>query len=136
MLYRLCSYATSYIIDPDKAEEIVNDVFINVWAKREELQYPVYTYLQNAVKYGCLNHIRFLKSQQTFLDKYKEEIFSFQEQYCLSDATPLELVEVKELQSKINQTIGVLPEKCRIILVNICMRDCRPKKSLRNWVSA
>ncbi|MCD8193703.1 MAG: sigma-70 family RNA polymerase sigma factor, partial [Tannerellaceae bacterium] len=111
----------------DKAGEIVNDVFINIWARREELRYPVYTYLQNAVKYGCLNHIRYLRSQQTFLDGYKEEIFSFQEQYILSGETPLQQVEIKELQEQIDQAINTLPEKCRIIFKKYLYEGIAPK---------
>ena len=31
----LCMYATTYIFNPDEAKEIVNDVFLNIWYKKE-----------------------------------------------------------------------------------------------------
>mgnify|MGYP003189836467 CR=1 FL=1 len=38
----LCMYATTYIFYPDEAKEIVNDVFLNIWYKKERLVFPIF----------------------------------------------------------------------------------------------
>ena len=39
------------------AEDVIQDVFVQFWHKREQIQYTtsVYSYLQRAVKNACIN---------------------------------------------------------------------------------
>ena len=50
----LNTVALCYIFNRDIANEIVNDVFIHVWHKRNTLSYPIHSYLIQSVKNGCL----------------------------------------------------------------------------------
>lgn len=59
--------------------EIVDDVFINIWNKRDTLSYPIHLYLVRSVQNGCLNYIRAQRSQQNVLDEHKEQMLAFQE---------------------------------------------------------
>jgi len=124
----LCTCAISYIFDPDKAKEIVNDIFINIWVKRGNLEFPIHSYLLRSVQYGCLNHIRTLKSQQTLLDKYREELYKFQEENCFSDVSPLNTLELKELEEQVKLAVDQLPGKCRSIFSKYIYEGKSPKE--------
>jgi len=104
----LCSFAYKYLKDLDLAKEIVHDVFVNLWQKRDEidLQKSVKSYLFTSVNNRSLNHIRdnkkFVKSD------YAEMNFTGDDNITDSDI----LVE-QELKLKITQILESLPEKCR-----------------------
>ncbi len=51
--------AHSRLNDPQAAEEVVQDILINLWNKREQLQlkHSLNTYLATAVKYEVINRI-------------------------------------------------------------------------------
>lgn len=124
----LCTCAISYIFDPDKAKEIANDVFINIWTRRGSLEFPIHSYLIRSIQYGCLNHIRTLKSRQEVLDKYREELYNFQEQHCNSDVNPLSILELHELEQQVKQAVEQLPDKCRNVFYRYIYEGMSPKE--------
>lgn len=111
----LNTVALCYIFNRDVANEIVNDVFINVWHKRTTLTYPIHFYLVQSVKNGCLNHIRSQRTNERVLDEHRRQMLDFQEEYILSNPTPLQYVETQEIEKEVRNAIEQLPEKCRII---------------------
>lgn len=111
----LNTVALCYIFNRDVANEIVNDVFIHVWHKRSILAYPIHSYLIQSVKNGCLNHIRSQRTNERVLTEHKKQLFDFQEEYILSNPTPLQYVETQEIENEVQKAIALLPEKCRII---------------------
>jgi len=56
----LCFFASKYIRDPAAAVDIVEDSFIKVWEKREQMgtETGLRGYLYKAVYNGCLKEIR------------------------------------------------------------------------------
>ena len=111
----LNTVALCYVYNKDVANEIVNDVFINVWHKRSTLTYPIHYYLVQSVKNGCLNHIRSQRTNERVLSEHKKQILDFQEEYILSNPTPLQYVETQEIEKEVLDAIAQLPEKCRQI---------------------
>jgi len=111
----LNTVALCYIFNKDVANEIVNDVFINVWHKRHTLTYPIHSYLIQSVKNGCLNYIRAQKTNERVLSEHKKQLLDFQEEYILSNPTPLQYVETQEIEAQVRNAIAQLPEKCRNI---------------------
>jgi RNA polymerase sigma-70 factor (ECF subfamily) len=57
---RLCDFANSIVRAPDVAEEVVQDVFANIWRQRSSLQITgtLRAYLYGAVRNRALNHSR------------------------------------------------------------------------------
>ncbi|MFH2094770.1 MAG: RNA polymerase sigma-70 factor [Bacteroidota bacterium] len=111
---QLCAFARKYVKDIDSAKEIVHDVFINLWEKRDniDLNKSVKSYLFTSVHNRCLNFIRDNKK----FDRENTEIenVNAESRWEEHDA----LVEA-ETESKIHKAIGELPEKCReIFLLN------------------
>lgn len=111
----LNTVALCYIFNKDVANEIVNDVFINVWHKRSKLTYPIHYYLVQSVKNGCLNHIRAQRTNERVLSEHKKKLLDFQEEYILSNPTPLQYVESQEIEKEVLKAIDQLPEKCKHI---------------------
>jgi RNA polymerase sigma-70 factor (family 1) len=111
----LNTVALYYVFNKDVANEIVNDVFINVWNKRSTLLYPVHSYLIQSVKNGCLNHIRSQRASDHVKEEYKQRLLDFREESVLSDSTPLQYVEMQEIEKEVREAIAKLPEKCRNI---------------------
>lgn len=103
----LCNYAMPLIKDKDEAEEVVQNVFFNIWNKRESIQVTtsLKSYLYRAVHNDCLNKLKHVKVRTVYADDYrKSSAGSFE---SASDT-----LQTKELGMKINTAIDSLPEQC------------------------
>lgn len=104
----LCHYATQILKDSSAAEEIVQELFVKLWEKREDthIETSVKNYLFRAVKNHCLNYVRH--------SKIKDEYFRIaqSEQTIFSDE---DYDSQTELMQKIEESIASLPEKRREI---------------------
>lgn len=124
----LCAVATTYILNPDEAKDVVNEVFINVWQKREQLTFPVHSYLLRSLRNGCLNYLRSLHSRERIIDEYREELINYQEEYCLNNDTPLTILEIEDLKEQVNSAVQSLPEKCRIVFEKYLYGNLSPQE--------
>lgn len=103
----LCRFAYQKVRDWEVAEDVVQDVFADLWRRRKQLQITtsLKSYLYTATKNRSLNHIqkekRHSELQQTFVEQG-----AFTE-----PAEPEE--ETDELQGRIKTAIESLPPKCR-----------------------
>ncbi len=105
----LCRYALNFVSDNDTSKEIVQDVFINLWNKRETLDTtkPIKSYLYTSIRNRCLNYIRDNKKfRSNVLDV---EIADYDLAFEYDD------FEETDLQKKIDNTLDLLPTKCRQI---------------------
>lgn len=93
------------------AEEIVHDVFIRIWKKRNELKLngSAKAYLNVSVRNMSFDYIR--KYRKTF---YHEDITSHS--LTLSENhDPLKVYCYEELYQRVQTAISSLPEQCQII---------------------
>jgi len=101
-------FALQYVKNDEAAREIVQNAFINLWEKRDniDLSRQVKSYLSTTVRNRCLNHLRDnRKFDKELLDLEQLSPDSLYEQ---SDR----LVEA-ELRDAIHKAMNDLPEKCR-----------------------
>ncbi len=100
----LCLFARQYMEDDEKAEEIVQDMFVKIWSKRKELtiETSFKQYLLRSVKNQCLNLLQHLKIRQKYAQKIKED--------AKDDLGTPFLMEFG-LAEKIEASINSLPEK-------------------------
>jgi RNA polymerase sigma-70 factor (family 1) len=106
----LCNYACSLLKDIDEAEEVVQNVFFNIWNKREELQIStsIKSYVYRAVHNDCLNKIKHGKVRRMYAEDYKSSMGGgFQDS--------AKVLEAKELGKQINEAIATLPEQCGLV---------------------
>ena len=109
----LTAFSRKYVHDLDTAKEIVHDVFMNLWEKRATVdpEKSIKSYLFTAVYNRSLNYLRDNK-------KFDKNEFSLE----IAENNPdnwdhQDSLETSELQTKINDAIDSLPEKCREIFV-------------------
>jgi RNA polymerase sigma-70 factor (ECF subfamily) len=104
-----------YVHDLDTAKDLVHNVFINLWEKREDIDpnKSVKSYLFTAVYNRSLNHIRdHKKFHNEDISEYHDRLAGTQEDYY-------DKVESSELSARIKNAIDTLPERCReIFLLN------------------
>ena len=92
--------------DQDEAEEMVQEVFVKIWNKRESLvvDSSLKSYLYKAVYNTCLNRLKQMKnSKATLVENLPQSI------------TENGSIMIRELEKNIGQAIEKLPEQCRII---------------------
>jgi len=100
----LCVYAYQILHDDQKTQELVQEVFVQVWMKRKEIQVhsSVKSYLFRSVKNQLINWINHQKVEQKYLDKLAAEQEDFHpNQYFLEVG----------LQQKIEASVEALPPK-------------------------
>lgn len=110
----LCGYAKKYLLELEQAEEIVQDLFYNLWNKREalEIQTSIEAYLFRSVRNACLNAIK----HQKVRENYAAQAQASNNPGGHENRNP---VEALELQEKIDQAINALPpERKKIFLLS------------------
>ena len=107
----LANFAMNMVNDDNAAKDIVQEVFVRLWKRREKIEFGPYikSYLYKAVTNTSLNHIQSNKKRlqifQTLIDKNP----------IIRDG-PNEM-EKKEFHHKVREAIDKLPPKCRVIFI-------------------
>lgn len=94
------------------AEEIVQDVFVRLYERRQELdiQTSLSAYLHSAVRYRVYNKYRdWLRQKKSYLVPNLDDI-----DYAIA---PTDTISYKELENHIRQAVHRLPEKCREVFL-------------------
>ena len=98
----LCAFAISKLKDGELAEEIVQEVFVKLWDKREDLDVSNFkSYLFSSVNNTILNHFK----HQQVRREHATEMKAVQDE-AVEDSE----VEYNELQLKINGLIAEMPD--------------------------
>jgi RNA polymerase sigma-70 factor (ECF subfamily) len=101
----LINYAFYLTRSSEDALEIVNDVFLSIWDKRDRLKLDssLNTYLYTAVKNRSINYIKKNKLETVFDDQLD----------TLSDFSADQSILEKEQRIIIQQIMNGLPSKCK-----------------------
>lgn len=104
---RLFDAAYKRLGSRQKAEDILQDLFISLYKRRNEIDITVslQSYLNQALKYKVLNEYRSNSVRTAF---QKDFFFG---SVCKNDLA--EIFETKELSEKIENALSQLPPKCR-----------------------
>lgn len=104
----LISFAYRRVYDLQLAQDLVHDVFTDLWAKR--LLYTISkgfeAFIFTSVRNRVLDHYKHAKVSQRYLDNFREYLEDEQ------NATDY-LVRTKDLSALIEKEIAALPEKMR-----------------------
>jgi RNA polymerase sigma-70 factor, ECF subfamily len=108
----LTIYAARFVEDRENAEEIVQDIFFNLWNNRLKLNIntSIKAYLYTTVRNTCLNLIKHKKVES----KYREY---FSRQLHEDELQPEDWMDGNELQEKITATIEKLPPERKKVFV-------------------
>ncbi len=114
---RLIFHASRFVEDNAEAEDIVSDVFVELWKKIDTLNLDrgIATYLYRAVSTRALNVLRHrnvaavrLEALQAINDRRIEFI---------EKTTPLDDMEAQEIKGSIDEALSHLPDKCREVFI-------------------
>ena len=102
-------YAIAILKDEDRAEGMVQNVFLKLWDKKERLSFSgsLQAYLYGAVYHECLNYLRHEKVKI----KHQQHVV-----YTMgNNAEESGNMELLDLRGKLADALNELPEKCRTI---------------------
>lgn len=99
---------------PEDAEEILQDIFIRLWERRKELElsHSLSNYLAVAVKYKVIDY-RAKQHRQNARITFSP----LDDQLPIYQLSAEAILLEKELWESIQQSIGRLPEKCRMVFI-------------------
>lgn len=105
----LYAYACTIVKDEGTAKEIVQQSFLNLWQKREKIRSPqlLTRYLYKSVYNAALNHLNHLKVRAAYRQHYV--------QHAEKAITASEQLQQKEMEQRITEAYGELPEKSRLV---------------------
>jgi RNA polymerase sigma-70 factor (family 1) len=105
---KLVQFAFHFLNKTEVAEDIVADIFSNIWMKPGKLSgvYNVEAYLYTSVKNACFDQLRREQKNIQTVDLLTENL-------SLSDLP----METKELKTLLKNAIAALPEQRRLVFV-------------------
>jgi RNA polymerase sigma-19 factor, ECF subfamily len=106
----LCSFACRYLGARDLAEEIVQEVFLCIWERKEswEVRTSVRSYLLTAVRNAALSYLR----HERVVRRRQAEVRDIHETVA---ASPEGRTLEAETVAAVRQAIGRLPDRCRLV---------------------
>ena len=113
----LCLYALNYLETEADAEDIVQDVFISCWEKRDILlsdEKVIKTYLFNSVRNACLDKIEKKDVMRYHIDIIKQEIID--EETITFD---------EQLLLEIREELAQMPDQTQKVITRIFMQDMK-----------
>ena len=124
----LLFYATR-IVGEDEAEDVVQDVFVELWRRKETMKVgeQIQAFLYRAVYTRALNvlkHREIVNSYEAVaLEVHKKRI----EFYQPDSNDVVKRIEDSELRRKLSKAINELPDKCRMVFKLSYLHDMKNK---------
>ena len=113
----LCLYALNYLETEADAEDIVQDVFIRCWEKRDILlsdEKVIKTYLFTSVRNACLDKIKKKDVMRYHIDIIKQEIID--EETITFD---------EKLLLEIREELAQMPDQTQKVITRVFMQDMK-----------
>jgi RNA polymerase sigma-70 factor (ECF subfamily) len=117
----IVAFANRYVDDRPLAEELVQDLFTQLWVDRArwEVKGSVASYLFAAARNRALNHRKRRALERDWSDS--ESVAAQDDAVDLEWAgrfpvDPHTLLESAELQGQLDRAIAALPERCRLVM--------------------
>jgi len=107
----LCLHGLRYLRDRHKVEDLVQDLFHDLWKKRENINIKssLSGYLKTSIRNRIINHAK--SKRMDFAEE--DEIKGFK----VDEANTQQNMENMELEEYLHSVIEQLPEKCRMVFV-------------------
>ncbi|WP_183559060.1 RNA polymerase sigma-70 factor [Mucilaginibacter sp. SP1R1] len=107
---RLYKTALRYLKDYEAAEELVHDVFLNIWERRHQLEIDSFSgFLLTAVRYQVYNRMRSAKSPVVL------KIADAEIDEMLDHNIGENRIKDQELQQELDHYLDQLPKRCQEI---------------------
>jgi RNA polymerase sigma-70 factor len=119
----LCNYCQGIVTEHDKAEDIVQDVFVYLWNNRSSIDIKVSLkhYLYSSVRHGALKVLK----RQLMEQRHSPLLTEFIENLQHSEYSEEEVVEIEQMK----KALASLPQQCRNVFLMSCV-DEKPYKQI------
>jgi RNA polymerase sigma-70 factor (ECF subfamily) len=117
---RVKYFAHDYVFSDEEAENIAQDVFMELYQKKEILDFHpnLIAYLFTSVKNKCIDHLRRKLLEQEAIIKMQEEFdLSFRMKFDSLEALELDELSEDNIKDVIEKALQALPVRCREIFV-------------------
>lgn len=120
---RMHRFAKEYVLSDEDAENIVQDVFLLLWERREvlDIKISLISYLFSLVKNKCLDFLR----HRVVADEYKKDLSLKLSALELLNYT---LSSEEDIERIVENAINKLPERCRVIFLKSRMEGKKYKE--------
>ena len=122
----LLFYATRFVGEVE-AEDVVQDVFVELWRRQVEIGDDIQAFLYKAVYTRSLNVLK----HRAVVGNHEEMMLAIgqkrAEYYAHEDGEVVKRMEDRELRSTLRRAIGELPEKCRVVFKLSYLHDMKNK---------
>jgi len=127
---RLVLFAYKFTGEMEAARDIVQDTFMALWEKSDTLtiQLSPKAYLFQAVRNRSLNYFRNSSTRHGVLAKLAERIDREERKVYADFNNPFHSFLELEMQEKIGDIIGTMPEKCREIFLLSREKDLKNRE--------
>ncbi len=116
---KLCVYAFNYTRQMETAEDLVKDFFVDFWDNRENISVnsSLSGYFFRSVHNTCINYLKRNKEKNrtSLVDDFSAIELKLKNPY--SEEFLIGNIFAKELEEKLKNEIGKLPEQCREIFL-------------------
>lgn len=111
---RLCDFVFRYVHSREEAQEVVQELFVWLWQRREELdiQGPVASYLYTAARHQSINRLR----REQVRERWRRGVVALSERETQAVGADAAL-ELAERQAAIERAIAELPARRRAVCV-------------------
>ena len=117
---RLFLFAKEYVLFDEEAENIVQDIFLMLWEKRDALRVDVSltAYLFTLVKNKCIDFLRHQMVEQMYSENVKHE---YNEELNVKlfalESFDHNFSSEEDIETLLRNAIDKLPERCRLIFI-------------------
>ena len=103
-------YGYNILKDKAACEDIIQDLFLQLWIKRESLNIKesLEAYLHAAVRYQIFRYIRNNPAENRFFENLDERV---------ATTSSESIIDLKEINQLVNSVVNELPEKCRTVFI-------------------
>lgn len=106
----LMRFICIYVSSPEVAEELISDIFLEIWNNRKQLTNVTHfnAYLYSMARYKAISYYRKQHIEQVSLDEIPVDLFTS------TETTPEEELISQENLERLNKAIDSLPARCKV----------------------
>ncbi|MCL3852726.1 MULTISPECIES: RNA polymerase sigma-70 factor [Parabacteroides] len=117
---RMKYFALEYVLSEEDAENIVQDVFTELWERKELLTYNInlVAFLFTSIKNRCIDHLRHRVIVRDAVNQIQEEYqVTLKVKLASLELFDQSLLSEQDIEKIVSEVINSLPEKCREIFI-------------------
>jgi len=116
----MISFAREYVLSADDAEDIVQDVFMELFDKYDSLadRVNIVVYIFTTIKNRCIDHLRRkIREQESTQQIQQEYLLTLRMKFDSLEILNNEIFQEIDIETIIEKALNTLPERCRDIFI-------------------